>query len=129
MLANEGERFKAAAACRASDHGGLGRQVRPGALAVLALVLLAAGCSHERETDSVRKFFARGRIGHAPDAAIIKRGDPTNPVLVVYGFYDSDVDECRVIASSMNAQHAVECEEVGGTRCTDPPYSCVLFNH
>jgi len=95
-----------------------------------------AGCSKgrdldsERDLDSVHRFFARGKIGTAPDAALIKSGNPKNPVLVVYGFYDSDVRECQILASCMNTRNDYKCVEVPGTApCTDPPYSCVLLNH
>lgn len=88
----------------------------------IGLALMLAGC--ERDLDGPRQYFARGKIGNAPDYGIVKFHEPENMIGVIYGNYDSDADVCEYVASALNVQ---ACEETGGEGCLNP-YSCVPLN-
>jgi len=79
-------------------------------------------CGRQRPTFLFRAhFFARGKIGTAPDAALIKSGNPKNPVLVVYGFYDSDVPSGSTPLNPVTAPRARIPTYLSSARCIRSP--------
>ncbi len=89
-------------------------------IVVIAVMLLTAACSSERNDDDVKRFFERGPMsGYSPDAGLFKmsqlRGE-WDYVATIHGMSD-DIDFCEKVADGLRRQFPTE------------QYSCRLLNH
>jgi hypothetical protein len=94
---------------------------------IVAVVFAATlfGCSQDPYStlELPKEFFAKNRIGSAPDYGVIKFGNREDHVITVHGFSD-DGASCKEVIDALNVN---ACKETDGQSCLNP-YSCVPLN-
>lgn len=83
------------------------------------------GCSQDSYStlELPKYFFAKNKIGSAPDYGVIKFGNRDDHVVTVHGFSDDEAS-CKEIIDALNVN---ACKETDGQGCLNP-YSCIPLN-